>query len=174
MKSVSAKKLKPIHSKVDLKDKKKQKMTQSLVFNQGLTFVMRKGKVVPTEKYVSSYMMPYTSMEYQSVQLKSDANRKAIMLQEMEPVQKSNKIPTSIKNKNHKNKKAQSNSQSKTKQKAKKADGQKKNVILEEESDAGISDIEVKSKQPISKTEIEPTWNEIMDENRDLKMQIQN
>lgn len=67
MKSVSAKKLQPIASKSELRAKKNTRMTQSLLFNQNLTFVMRKGKVVPTEKYVSSYMMPYTSMDYQSV-----------------------------------------------------------------------------------------------------------
>ena len=64
MKSVSAKKLQPIASKSELRAKKNTRMTQSLLFNQNLTFVMRKGKVVPTEKYVSSYMMPYTGMDY--------------------------------------------------------------------------------------------------------------
>ena len=68
LKSVSGKKLKPLFTnKKDAMDKKNRKMTQSLMFNQSLTFVLRKGKVVPTEKYVSSYMMPYTSMDYQSV-----------------------------------------------------------------------------------------------------------
>ena len=84
-KSNSAKKLLPINSKLDIKERKNRKLTQSLMFNQGLTFVLRKGKALPTEKYISNSMMPYTAMDYQSVQVKSNKNRQALTLSQIGP-----------------------------------------------------------------------------------------
>ena len=142
LKSVSGKKLKPLFTeKKAAMERKSRKMTQSLLFNQGLTFVLRKGKVVPTEKYVSSYMMPYTSMDYQSVQLRSNVNRHAIHLQQLEPVPVKTNLPSSTKSKNSKKKSSTSRARKAQtgKNKSLNPDGTRKSII-EEESQDGASD----------------------------------
>jgi len=61
---MSTKKLRPINylkSQVD-RDRNPMK-AQSLQFNQGLSYVMVKGKVQPSEKYIYKKMLPYTGAQ---------------------------------------------------------------------------------------------------------------
>lgn len=45
------------------KDDKNTLRAQSLQFNRGLSYVMIKGKVQPSEKYIYKSMMPYTNAQ---------------------------------------------------------------------------------------------------------------
>jgi len=55
--------------------------SQSLQFNQGLSFVMVKGKVQPSEKYINKMMLPYTAAQkYTSMSIKSSLNRHFLIL----------------------------------------------------------------------------------------------
>ena len=75
--SMSTKKFKPInYMKPSWKDDKNTLRAQSLQFNRGLSYVMIKGKVQPSEKYIYKSMMPYTNaQQFQSVQIKSSKDR---------------------------------------------------------------------------------------------------
>ena len=59
----------------------------SYKFDQPLTYVMVKGKVQPSEKYIYKNMLPYTNAnKFQSMRIKTTGNnRNALILQEMLP-----------------------------------------------------------------------------------------
>ena len=86
--SVSTKKLKPINhpsgSKLASAQQSKTLRAQSLHFNRGLSYVMVKGKVQPSEKYIYRQMLPYTNADkFQQIQVKSSISRHQLLLKEM-------------------------------------------------------------------------------------------
>ena len=61
---MSTKKLRKVdYLKPSWKEDKNALRAQSLQFNRGLSYVMIKGKVQPSEKYIYKSMMPYTNAQ---------------------------------------------------------------------------------------------------------------
>ena len=89
VRSMSSKKLRPVnYMKPSWKLDKNTLHAQSLQFNQGLSYVMVKGQVQPSEKYIYKSMMPYTNaQQFQSVQIKSSKDRHSLLLQQVEAQQ---------------------------------------------------------------------------------------
>jgi len=61
---MSSKKMRSVnYLKPAWKEDKNTLKAQSLQFNKGLSYVMVKGKVQPSEKYIYKSMMPYTNAQ---------------------------------------------------------------------------------------------------------------
>jgi hypothetical protein len=99
VRSMSHKRLKPIGG-VGLRSvvengKANALRAQSLHFNGGLSYVMVKGKVQPSEKYIYKQMLPYTNVQgFSSLQVKSSTTRHKLLLSQMPPPQQASpKLP---------------------------------------------------------------------------------
>ena len=77
VRSISHKKLEPLVYKGPPEAKLTNTLrTQSLHFDRGLSYVMIKGKVRPSENYIYKQMLPYTNVQgFQSLQVKSSSSR---------------------------------------------------------------------------------------------------
>ena len=92
------------------------------------------------------------------------------MIQPINPSPKSNNIPLTGKNKKKKN----SSSLNRTKNKNKTTENTRSRIIIEEDSEAGASDLDEIERNLKQKTEENMTYAEILDVNGDLRQQIQN
>lgn len=140
---------------------------------------MVKGRVQPSEKYISKSMMPYTNAQkYQSIQIKSSTSRHQLVISEMKANQLTGKnspmrnlrVPTTSQKskKGTKATKGKNAPQSQKRVEESASSPRKKGIIYEMESE----DEHTGSEKDFENKETGESWRDVLEENTQLKDQI--